>query len=230
MGSSPRLQRLRRGGSLFDVEFIGLDGVMVGVVDQFEFHGLVASGTEERVAAKALEKELFKGYAGKDAEAPGAGRYFGGKYFGKLLADFLIADIAVESIVTDALEALWEDLLNHVLDKAKVGQGRIFNLAGTMVFMPVPHRFPVIVLDASHGDGRRDGIFGQILGEPPSAAGLFLFRQRPRTLLGIVPMTCRSPAVVTRHRICFDRVWLLTATNRANRPSVYALGFPFRHR
>ena len=45
-----------------------------------------------------------------------------------------------------------------------------------MVFVPVAHRFPVIVLDAPHRDGGRDEIFGQIPGEPFSAGrNLFFF-------------------------------------------------------
>ena len=162
-------------GLLFGVEFIALDGAIVWMVDQFEFHGFVAPGTEKRVAAKTFEKELFKGFAGNDAEALGAGRCFCGKYSGKLPADFPIADMAMESIVADALEAFGEDVLNHAPDKAECGQGFIFDLARFMVFVPVPHRFPVIVLDAPHRDGGRDDIFGQIPGEPPSAGRNFFF-------------------------------------------------------
>lgn len=163
-------------GLPFDVEFIALDGAIVGVVDQFEFHGFVAPGAEKRVAAKAFEKELFKGFSGNDAEALGAGGYFCREYSGKPLAGFPIANMAVESIVSDALEAFGEDVLDHASDKAAGGQGFIFDLAGFMVFVPVPHRFPVIALDAPHRDGWRDDIFGQIPGEPPSAGrNLFFF-------------------------------------------------------
>ena len=112
---------------------------------------------------------MVKEFSGKDAEALGAGRYFGGKYSGKLLADFLIANMAMESVVANALEAFGEDVLNHAPDKAEGGQGFVFGLTRFMVFIPVPHRFPVIVLDALHRDGGRDDIFGQISGEPPFA-------------------------------------------------------------
>ena len=44
-------------------EFICFDGAILRVVDQFQFHDSVASGAEERVSAKALEEELFKGFA-----------------------------------------------------------------------------------------------------------------------------------------------------------------------
>lgn len=163
-------------GLLFGVEFIALDGAIVGVVDQFEFHGFVAPGAEERVAAKAFEKELFKGFPGNDAEAFRAGRYDCGKYSGQLLADFPIADISMESIVSDALEAFGEDVLNHASDKAEGGQGLVFDLARFMVFVPVAHRFPVIALDAPHRDGGRDDIFGQVFGEPSTAGrNLFFF-------------------------------------------------------
>ena len=108
-------------GLLFDVEFIGSDGAIVWMMDQFEFHGCVALGAEKRVAAKAFKKELFKGSSGKDAEAIGADGYFGGKYSGKFLPDFLIANMAMESVVANALEAFGEDVLNHAPDKAEGG-------------------------------------------------------------------------------------------------------------
>lgn len=105
-------------GLFFGVELIALDGAIVGVVDQFEFHGFIAPGAEKRVEAEAFEKELFEGFAGNDAVAPGADGYFGGKYSGKLPAGFLIANVAVQSKVADALEAFGEDVLNHAPDKA----------------------------------------------------------------------------------------------------------------
>ena len=163
-------------GVLFDVELIGSDGAIVWMVDQFEFHGFFAPWAEKRVAAKAFEKELLKGFSGNDAEAFGANGCFCGKYSGKLPTGFLVADMAVQAVVSDALEAFGEDVLNHAPDKAKGGQGFIFDLPRFMVFVPVAHRFPVIVLNAPHRDGRRDDIFCQISGEPPAAGrNLFFF-------------------------------------------------------
>jgi hypothetical protein len=115
-------------GVLFSVELIGSDGAIVWMVDQFEFHGFFAPWAEKRVAAKAFEKELLKGFSGNDAEASGANGCFYGKYSGKLPAGFLVADMAVQTVVSDALEAFGENVLNHAPDKTKGGQGFIFDL------------------------------------------------------------------------------------------------------
>ena len=124
------------------------------MVDQLQFHDPVASGTEERVAAKVLEEELLKWFTWKDAEAIGIGRYIIREDLGELSSDILITDIAMQAVIANALEALWEDVLNHPADKTKDREGGIFDLSGTMVSVPVPNSFSVIALNASDRDGR----------------------------------------------------------------------------
>jgi len=114
------------------------------VVDQFEFHGAFAPRAEKRVASEAFKEELPEGLPGQDAEAFGAGGYFGGEHCGDPGAVVLVVDVAVESVVADALEALGEDMLNHAPDKAKDGQGFMLDLPRFVIPVPVPHFLPVV--------------------------------------------------------------------------------------
>lgn len=130
-----------------------MDGAIVWMVDQLQFHDSVASRTSERVAIKGLEEELSEGFAGEDAKAFGIGRHVMREDLGEMCSDLLIADITVQAVIANALEALWENVLNHTTDETKNGKVCIFDLSGTMVPVPVLYGFSVVVLNAAHGDG-----------------------------------------------------------------------------
>ena len=114
-----------------------LEDAVPGMFDPFEFHRVLASGTQEGGTAEALEEELPKGLAGEDAEAsrvrPRAGRHHRRQGF----AGPRVADVAVEAVVADALEALREDVLDHPPDEPQHREGGMFDLAGPMVAVPV---------------------------------------------------------------------------------------------
>ena len=123
---------------------------IIWVVDQFKFHGAFAARAEKRVASEAFKEELLEGLPRQDAEAFGSGGYFCGEHCGDPGTVVLVADVAVESVVADALKAFREDMLNHAPDKAKDGQGFIFDLSGFVIPVPVLHVLPVVALDAPH--------------------------------------------------------------------------------
>lgn len=84
-------------------------------------------------------------------------------------SDVLIADIAMQAIIANALESLWENVLDHTADETKNGKVCIFDVTGAMIPIPVLDVFLVVVLNAAHGDGRGDDIFCQIASQALTA-------------------------------------------------------------
>ena len=76
----------------------------------------------------------------------------------QLLADLFIPDVAVQAVVADALKALGQNVLDHSTDEAEHGKRLMLDRLGLVILVPVADRWPVVLLDASHIDGRRGGI------------------------------------------------------------------------
>lgn len=145
------------------------------MVDQFQFHDLAVAWTAERVSVKGLEKELKKGFAREDAKTVWVGRGIVLEDVGELCSDLFVADIAMQAVITNALEALWEDVLNHTTDETKDREGCILDLTGTMISVPVANGFAVVALNAADRDGGSDDIFGQVFCQPLAAGRDFAF-------------------------------------------------------
>ena len=156
-------------GGVFLEKLIGLHGAIGGMVDQLQFHDLVTSWTSERIASKGLEKELSEGFARENPIAPGIDWHVMREDFGELCSDRFIADITVQAVIANSLKTLWENVLNHTTDKLKHRKVGMFDPFGMMVSIPIQHVFSVVLLNATHRDGRRDDVFGQVTGQSLSA-------------------------------------------------------------
>jgi len=88
---------------------------------------------------------------------------------GEVSSDVFIADITMQAIIANALESLWENVLDHTADETKNGKVCILDVTGAMIPIPVLDVFSVVVLNAAHGDGRGDDIFCQIASQALAA-------------------------------------------------------------
>ena len=107
------------------------------MVDQFQIHLVAASGTDQRISVKGFEEELYEGLAREDVESKRVRRLIVWDNLGDLPAHRGVADVAVEAVVPDALEALWEDVLDHAADEAENRKGVVLDYAAGVVTVPV---------------------------------------------------------------------------------------------
>jgi len=79
---------------------------------------LLTTGTKERIDAELLGEELSKGFTREDIEGGWVRRRRGRQVGSEEQSDLGIAGVSVKAIITDALKAFREDMLEHPADKA----------------------------------------------------------------------------------------------------------------
>ena len=129
-------------GLLLAEELILCDDTVVRMIDKFQFHAVPATGTDQRILAKAFAEEFGERTSGSDAIAFRIRRGVGGEDLGEMLPHLLIADIAVQSVVADALKSLGQNVLNHSSDETEDGKRLVLDGFGLMV----PIKTPSIVM------------------------------------------------------------------------------------
>ena len=150
-------------------EFIGSEGAILGMVDQLQFHEMSAILTKQWVEGEGLEEPLNKGLVGKNAKAIGREKWMGREDLCQVISDSRIANMSMQAIIANALEPLGKNVLNHATDETLNGKGGILDVFGAMISIPVSNSLTIVVLNTTHGNGRRDHIFGQVTGQPLSA-------------------------------------------------------------
>lgn len=145
------------------------DGTIPGMMKEFKRHFEAAAWAKERVAAKSVAEHLWERFARDDAEAERVGRRVQGKDLGDFLSHVGITDIAMKSVITDALESFWEDVLDHAFDEFEDGKSQVEDGSCAMIAIPITNRDAVITFDTADGDGRGDDIFGEVVSQSLSA-------------------------------------------------------------
>ena len=108
-----------------DVEqFVVFYGAIVGMINQFQFHGLATAWTAQGIVAETFKEQLGKGFAGYDAIASRVRgcrevrRGSGWNNACQLLSNLFIAHVAVQAVVADTSKALGQEVLDHAADEA----------------------------------------------------------------------------------------------------------------
>lgn len=135
---------------------------IVGMKNQFQRHFVSTSRAGQRVFPKALEEPLSEMFHRQDPIAVGVVRQIGGQNIGNALSRFSISHIGMQAVVSDSLEALWQDVLCHPSYEPQCRQRFVFDLSGFVVAIPVADGVAVISFDSSYGDWRGDDIFREI--------------------------------------------------------------------
>lgn len=107
------------------------------MINQLQQHIVATFGTKQRVLAKAFEEALCKGLWRQYIISSGVVGDVRGKDFSKIFSGLFIAYIAMKPVVSDSLETLWQDMLDHASDEFEDGQPFMFDLFGFMVMIPV---------------------------------------------------------------------------------------------
>jgi hypothetical protein len=142
---------------------------IVRMKNQFQRHFVSASRADKRVFPEALKEPLNERFHRQDPIAVGVVGHISRQYISKLPPAFSISYVCMQAVISDSLKTLWQNMLHHSFDELQHRQGFVFDLSGFVVSIPVADVFSVISFNSSHGDRRRDDVFGEIFCESLSA-------------------------------------------------------------
>lgn len=146
-----------------------VDGTIPGMLEGFKRHRVAAVGAEEWVSAEGVHEEVGERFAWDDAEAERVWRRVQGKDLGDFLSHVGVADIAMKSVIPDALESFWEDVVDHAFDEFEDGKSQVEDGSRAMIAIPITNGDAVITFDTADGDGRGDDIFCEVVSQSLSA-------------------------------------------------------------
>ena len=148
------------------------------MINQLQQHIVATFRAKQRVFPKAFKEALGKGLWWQYIISSGVVGDVRGKDFSKIFSGLFVAYIAMKPVVSDSLETLWQDMLDHASDEFEDGQPFMFDLFGFMVMIPVSDELSIIAFDTADRDRRRDDIFRQVVSQPLSARRHISFRQK----------------------------------------------------